>query len=225
MQWEQLSAVVRSPGIGGAMTHAHPHGVYLRWVKPTIDMVGGILLSLLTAPLIVLLAVAVLFSMGWPVIFTQRRVGKDGRVFRVYKFRSMEPDRRTGRQGYEGPDRRLSHKDPTDPRLTPVGRFLRKWSLDELPQLWNVVFGQMSLVGPRPELEEIVVRHYAPWQHQRHLVTPGVTGSWQISQRGDGQMHEHTEVDIDYVREVSLATDLKILLLTIPAALGKRPGA
>jgi lipopolysaccharide/colanic/teichoic acid biosynthesis glycosyltransferase len=115
-------------------------------------------------------------------------------------------------------DRRQTHKSDHDPRHTRVGRFLRKWSLDELPQFWNVVCGDMSLVGPRPELVEIVSR-YEPWQHQRHLVKPGLTGLWQVSGRGTGMMHLHTEVDLEYIEQMGPVTDLKILLLTIPATL------
>ena len=108
-----------------------------------------------------------------------------------------------------------------DPRHTRVGRFLRKWSLDELPQFWNVVRGDMSLVGPRPELVEIVAR-YEPWQHQRHVVKPGLTGLWQVSSRGTGMMHLHTDIDLEYIETMGPITDLKILLRTIPATLRRR---
>jgi lipopolysaccharide/colanic/teichoic acid biosynthesis glycosyltransferase len=100
---------------------------------------------------------------------------------------------------------------------------LRRYSLDELPQLWNVVRGELSLVGPRPELVAIVNR-YEPWQHARHAVKPGMTGLWQVTERGNGFMHEHTDVDLRYLKVVSLWTDLKIMLLTIPVVLGLRRG-
>ena len=119
----------------------------------------------------------------------------------------------------DGADPRVPHKRADDPRHTPVGRFLRKTSLDELPQLWNVIRQDMSLVGPRPELLPIVQR-YQPWQHQRHLVRPGMTGLWQVSRRGDGVlMCDDSSADIDYVRSVSLATDISVLLRTVPAVL------
>jgi lipopolysaccharide/colanic/teichoic acid biosynthesis glycosyltransferase len=157
------------------------------------------------------------------VILRQERVGKSGAVFTIYKFRTMEPDRRLHDVAGFGEERRLTHKHPNDPRLTPVGRFLRKWSLDELPQFWNVVRGEMSLVGPRPELPKIVAG-YEPWQHARHWVKPGITGLWQISERGDRVMHECTETDLVYLDEISLTTDLKIMVLTPLAALGLRRG-
>ncbi len=109
----------------------------------------------------------------------------------------MAHDRRQQQEPVDQ-DRRQTHKTTDDPRHTRVGRFLRKWSLDELPQFWNVVCGDMSLVGPRPELVEIVAR-YEPWQHQRHTVKPGLTGLWQVSSRGTGMMHLHTDIDLDYI--------------------------
>jgi lipopolysaccharide/colanic/teichoic acid biosynthesis glycosyltransferase len=169
-------------------------------------------------------AVAIVLEMGTPVVFRQRRVGKEGRAFTVYKFRTMAPDRRGNFNGYSGADRRRYHKAETDPRHTHLGRWLRKWSLDELPQLFNVLRGDMSLVGPRPEVVE-VVRRYEPWQHRRHEVKPGMTGMWQVIARGDGPMHEHASLDLAYVEQCSFSLDLKILLQTIPTVLGRRPGA
>jgi lipopolysaccharide/colanic/teichoic acid biosynthesis glycosyltransferase len=196
---------------------------YEIYLKPVLDRLIGALLLLVTAPLTLAAAVAIRRSMGPPVILRQERVGKSGAVFTIYKFRTMEPDRRLHDVAGFGEERRLTHKHPNDPRLTPVGRFLRKWSLDELPQFWNVVRGEMSLVGPRPELPKIVAG-YEPWQHARHWVKPGITGLWQISERGDRVMHECTETDLVYLDEISLTTDLKIMVLTPLAALGLRRG-
>ena len=196
---------------------------YERYLKPVLDRVGGILLLLVTSPLFLAAAVAIRRTMGTPVILRQERVGKSGVVFTIYKFRTMQADRRVGDVPDFGEERRLTHKHPNDPRLTPVGRFLRKWSLDELPQFWNVARGEMSLVGPRPEMPKIVAG-YEPWQHARHFVKPGITGLWQISERGDRMMHECTETDLVYVDQVSLTTDLKIMILTPLAALGLRRG-
>jgi lipopolysaccharide/colanic/teichoic acid biosynthesis glycosyltransferase len=198
-------------------------GPYDRFFKPTFDRLAGVILSILFLPLVIVITLAIWRTMGRPAILGQQRVGRYGRVFTMYKFRTMLPDRREQQEPYAGPDRRKRHKSPYDPRLTPLGRFLRKWSLDELPQLWNVGLGQMSLVGPRPELVEIVAR-YEPWQHLRHLVKPGMTGIWQISARGEAMMHECTHIDLQYLDQVDFLTDLKILLWTIPAALGRRPG-
>ena len=182
------------------------------------------LLLLVVSPVLIAVAVAILFALGRPLVLRQPRIGHGGNVFLTLKFRTMRPDRRQQDPGgWAGADRRLTHKSAQDPRLVPVGRFLRKWSLDELPQLLNVLRGEMSLVGPRPEMVAIVQR-YAGWQHKRHLVKPGVTGLWQVSARGDGMMHERTDVDLEYIARLSLKQDLKILVLTLPAALGLRKG-
>ena len=198
---------------------AKPRSSYVRVVKPIMDRVVGAAALVVMSPIIGLVAFAVRTKVGSPVIFRQARCGIDGTPFHVLKFRTMKQDRRQSPHPVLE-DRRLTHKSEQDPRHTDLGRRLRKWSLDELPQLWNVVRGEMSLVGPRPELVEIVER-YEPWQHQRHLVRPGLTGLWQISRRGEGLMHLYTDIDLEYVATVCLRTDLKILFRTIPAALGR----
>jgi len=200
-------------------------GPYERWVKPAIDRVGALILIALFAPVMIGVAIAIWCQLGRPIFLRQSRVGRHGAEFSMIKFRTMTPDRRDDGPGvgYGGSDRRQSHKSEDDPRLVPVGRRLRKWSLDELPQLFNVLRGEMSLVGPRPELASIV-GHYADWQHRRHLVKPGVTGLWQITERGNGLMHERTDVDLTYISRLSLLVDLRILLCTIPGALGRCRG-
>lgn len=196
-------------------------GLYDRVGKPIIDRMSALLLLLVLLPLMVGVAIAVYVELGRPLFFRQRRVGKHGRVFQMIKFRTMHPCRRERQQPIRHDDRRRQHKTSRDPRHTTVGRFLRRTSLDELPQLLNVLKGDMSLVGPRPELESIV-RDYAAWQHQRHLVKPGITGLWQVTARSEeGTMHLHTDIDLDYVERVSLRTDLTILLRTPLAAVGK----
>ncbi len=198
--------------------------VYERFWKPALDRTAGLVLLIFTLPIILPAALAVFVDLGFPILLRQERVGRNGKIFKVYKLRTMEPDRRTPIEpSFVGTDRRVNHKSKNDPRLTRVGRFLRKWSLDELPQLLNVVLGDMSLVGPRPEMVQIV-RHYEPWQHARHQVKPGVTGLWQVSARGEVPMHEATHIDLEYIKSVSFAADVKILAKTIPAALGERTG-
>jgi lipopolysaccharide/colanic/teichoic acid biosynthesis glycosyltransferase len=196
-----------------------PTGFYARIGKPVFDRVVAAILFVLLLPVVVVVAIAVLCTIGHPVLFRQRRVGRDGDDFAVLKFRTMRPDRRVRRADVIE-DRRQTHKSERDPRHTGLGRRLRKWSLDELPQLWNVVRGDMSLVGPRPELVEVVAS-YAPWQCQRHLVRPGITGLWQVSKRGEGLMHLYTDVDLEYVATLSFRRDLGILVRTIPAALAR----
>lgn len=198
-------------------------GPYERFLKPAIDKVGAALALVITAPLFVSIGLLSAISMGLPVFLRQPRVGHQGAVFDVYKFRTMEDDRRRNQTTFDGIERRKSHKRPDDPRITAFGRFLRTWSLDELPQLVNILKGEMSLVGPRPEMVEIVA-HYEDWQHLRHVVKPGLTGKWQIEHRGEKMLHECTETDLEYVFELSARTDLKILLYTVPAVLGWRRG-
>jgi lipopolysaccharide/colanic/teichoic acid biosynthesis glycosyltransferase len=222
----ELALDTRHATLFKAISIAHVSTSYERYVKPAIDRVAAILLIVLIAPVLVAVSFAVFAQLGAPVLLRQRRIKKNGEVFEMYKFRTMRPDRRVTSPGAGSGarDRRIAHKRADDPRLVPLGRFLRKWSLDELPQLFNVVRGDMSLVGPRPELESVVRRHYQPWQNARHQVKPGMTGWWQVTERGSGQMHEHTEVDLHYISNVRFATDLKILLWTIPAAMGKCRG-
>ncbi len=196
---------------------------YYTGTKRLLDiMVAGLLLIALL-PLMLLIGIAVRLDSPGPVLFRQARVGRYGHTFDMLKFRTMRPDRRTrpGRPPAGIPERRQAHKTARDPRITPLGRFLRRTSLDELPQLWNVLRGDMSLVGPRPELPEIVSR-YEPWQHIRHVVTPGITGWWQVSRDGSCLMHEATELDVYYVYHQSLRLDLLILARTLCAVVRGR---
>ncbi|MEN3271558.1 MAG: hypothetical protein V7636_319 [Actinomycetota bacterium] len=220
-----ISTEATAPPLAIAAELTVPSPRYLRHVKPVVDRVAAALILLLVLPALALTALAVRVSMGKGVLYRQVRVGRDGRPFEVLKFRTMLHDRREGGTGsWDSVDRRLTHKTDLDPRHTPVGRFLRKWSLDELPQLVNVLKGEMSIVGPRPELVSVVSR-YAPWEHGRHVVKPGLTGLWQIRARSEGPMHAFTHMDLEYVRSVSPLIDLKIVLLTIPAALGAQKGS
>jgi lipopolysaccharide/colanic/teichoic acid biosynthesis glycosyltransferase len=191
---------------------------YERLVKPVVDRCAGVILGIVAVPLFLVLAAAIRVKLGKGVIYKQQRVGRHGVPFTMYKFRTMTPDRRQAVRPFNGPDRRVCHKRADDPRHTPLGRFLRCSSLDELPQLWNVIRGDMSLVGPRPELPHIVER-YQPWQHERHEVKPGITGFWQLSGRAGGLAYEGVELDIDYLRALSLRTDLSVLLRTVPIAI------
>jgi lipopolysaccharide/colanic/teichoic acid biosynthesis glycosyltransferase len=130
----------------------------------------------------------------------------------------MEPDRRRVQLNWVGEDRRKTHKSADDPRITALGRWLRATRLDEIPQFYNVVRGDLSLVGPRPELTSVVAE-YEPWQHRRHAVKPGITGVWQISDTGDALLRDCTEMELAYLAEVSFKTDLSIVLRTFPALL------
>jgi exopolysaccharide biosynthesis polyprenyl glycosylphosphotransferase len=188
-----------------------------RFAKRTLDVVGSALGLIVLAPLLLLLALAVTLTSRGPVLFVQDRCGLNGRRFRFYKFRTMVKDA-------EARKRELEHlnemsgpvfKIRRDPRITPLGRVLRKLSLDELPQLWNVLRGDMSLVGPRPPLPEEVAR-YTPRQAQRLAVMPGITGLWQVSGRSEiSDFERWIDLDLEYARTWSMWLDLRILLKTV----------
>jgi len=196
---------------------------YTRIIKPVCDRAVALVALVLLAVPMLLVGAAVYMSMGRPLLFRQRRIGLNGKVFYVLKFRTMRQDRRDTEQEVSE-DQRLTHKTDKDPRHTPVGQFMRRCSLDELPQLFNILRGEMSLVGPRPELESVVAKHYPPGLEQRHLVRPGLTGLWQISARGEGHMHENGEWDLDYVETISPITDLRIIFKTPFVMFGRNAG-
>ena len=189
-------------------------------VKRTIDLVLSLLLTLLTLPIQLLAALAIKLTSRGPVFFRQVRCGLNGRTFTLLKFRTMEADA-------EGRLPEIAHlnemsgpvfKAARDPRLTFVGRILRRLSIDELPQLWNVVVGDMSLVGPRPPLPEEVAR-YEPWQRRRLSMAPGLTCLWQVSGRSEVDFDRWMELDLKYIDTWSPILDLKILMKTVPAVL------
>ena len=196
-------------------------GAYVRIWKPGVDRVLAVVLILPSALVMALIAAVIRITLGQGVLFRQSRIGQHGRPFDVLKFRTMRPDRRRAQVPITFPDRRCMHKAKNDPRHTGIGRFLRRWSLDELPQLFNVVRGQMSLIGPRPELPSVVAR-YEPWQHVRHNVKPGMTGLWQVVARGVDPMEERIDLDIYYAQSLSAALDLKILMATAKAVIARR---
>jgi sugar transferase EpsL len=185
--------------------------MYLRYGKRTLDLVltAGALLPL--SPLIAALALLVRTRLGTPVLFRQQRPGVNGRPFTLFKFRTMT----------DGCDAQ-GHLLPDVERLTPFGRFLRSTSLDELPELWNVLRGDMSLVGPRPLLMQYLDR-YTPKQARRHEVRPGITGWEQVNGRNTLTWEQKFALDVWYVDHVSLALDVKIIVLTISKII-KREG-
>ncbi len=196
-----------------------------RLVKRSFDLIVTLLLSPLYLPLMGVIAVLIQRDSPGPVIFRQRRAGENGRIFTLYKFRSMvenAEDLRHLVQQADAQGRRI-HKSQHDPRVTRIGKTLRRTSLDELPQLFNVLRGEMSLVGPRPELPEVVAQ-YQPWQHKRFSVPPGMTGWWQIHGRSDRPLHLNTQDDLYYIDNYSIFLDISILLRTI-AAVWRRKGA
>lgn len=188
-----------------------------RLLKRLMDILGSILGLLVLSPLFLIIATAIKKEeKNGTVFFSQTRIGKNGKEFKMYKFRSMCVDAEIKLKELlkynevEG----AMFKIKEDPRITKVGKFIRKTSIDELPQLWNVLIGDMSLVGPRPPLER-EVEEYTNYDKQRLMVTPGCTGLWQVSGRNDIGFSKMVELDIQYIRTLSISNDIKIILKTI----------
>jgi len=171
------------------------------------------------APLFALLATLIKCADGGTVFFVQDRVGEDGRVFRFLKFRSMRPDAEKLRANLEEENlfqNDVKFKLPKDPRITPIGRFIRRTSLDELPQLWNVLMGDMAMVGPRPPIPP-EVDQYSEFDKRRLCAKPGLTCLWQVSGRSCLSFEKQVELDVQYIESRSTLLDLSLLLRTIPA--------
>ena len=225
-----LSALEPSPS--SVATHRNRWGYF--WAKRTIDLVAAIASLALLAPLLLFIALLIKLDSRGPVLFNQERVGYRWRtkqlcIFQFHKFRSMvhgcdqtihEQHVRTclqaATQGEDSNEQVLLTKIVHDSRVTRVGRILRRTSLDELPQLWNVIKGDMSLVGPRP-VPVYEVAEYEPSHYQRLRATPGITGLWQVKGRGRTSIDDMVQLDIEYINNESAMLDLEILLLTIPA--------
>lgn len=193
------------------------------FVKRLIDLTVSSLMILLFSPVGLVIAFLIKRDSPGPVFYCQERVGKHGRRFIMYKFRSMIADAEKMQEELEPLDEMdgPAFKIKDDPRITRIGRFLRKTSLDELPQLYNVLRGDMSLVGPRPPIFKEVLA-YHPWQKKRLSVKPGITCLWQVSGRNEIGFDEWMRLDIQYIENWSLTLDFKILLRTIPAVLSRK---
>lgn len=210
----------------------HHHWIYFRkkvvWMifvdgakifKRVMDILLASFLLIFLSPLMFVIALIIKWQDGGPIFYTAPRVGKWGKEFPFPKFRTMQigsHEKREDLQKEHGEKKRFKLKN--DPRITPFGKFLRKSSLDELPQLWTVIKGDMSLVGPRPPLPE-EVKEYSPEERLKLEVTPGITGLWQVSGRSDISFHEQVKLDVAYIKSQSLMGDFIILLKTIPAVL------
>jgi exopolysaccharide biosynthesis polyprenyl glycosylphosphotransferase len=180
--------------------------------KRALDVVGALALLALAAPLLLWASVRIRLDSPGPVLFAQQRIGRGGRPFTLYKLRTMRADVAPYAVAPRGGE---------DPRVTRYGRWLRRTSIDELPQLWNVLRGEMSLVGPRPEMP-FIVETYDEWQRRRLAVPPGITGLWQILGRKDLPMHENLQYDFYYIRNRSLAMDVSLLVRTVGVVLSRR---
>lgn len=188
------------------------------YLKRILDIVSSLLLLILFLPLFFIIAILIKINSKGPVFFLQKRCGKNGREYNMYKFRTMVKDaeflKKKLKNEMDGP----MFKMKNDPRTTEIGRILRRYSLDELPQLFNVLKGQMSLVGPRPlAAEEMTVDNN--WRKIRLSVKPGMTGLWQIMGRASGKFNDWVVYDIEYVQKRSFLMDMKIIFLTLFAVL------
>jgi len=210
----------RAEGESGSVLRG---ATYRRVLKRPFDIIASLIGFALLSPVLLAISMAVKLDSRGPILFRQIRVGKDGREFWFYKFRSMVVDAEEQKQKLmhlnelEGPVFKISN----DPRITKVGTFLRRTSLDELPQLINVLRGDMSLVGPRPPLPNEVEK-YEAWQREKLSVVPGITCLWQISGRNHIGFTEWMRLDIEYIRRQSLGLDVKILTRTLPAVLSRK---
>jgi lipopolysaccharide/colanic/teichoic acid biosynthesis glycosyltransferase len=212
-----VSVLGRTAGTPSAQTAARPvtapsvlvfrENIAYNRLRRLFDIVGASILLVVAAPILLVASILILLEDGRPIFFSQRRVGRFGRLFVIHKLRTMRRDKCVD-----------SHSPTTghDPRITRVGQWLRRTSIDELPQLINIIRGEMAFVGPRPEMP-FVVRDYRAWQHLRHLVTPGVTGFWQTTCRSTVPLHlpEATMLDLEYIREASHSTDAVVLVKTV----------
>jgi exopolysaccharide biosynthesis polyprenyl glycosylphosphotransferase len=203
--------VLKEPVLSGTMFVA----------KRALDLVVAVCALLLLWPVMLITGVLIRLDSPGSAIFRQLRVGWHGRLFTMYKFRTMVVGAENNvdvilAQTEEG--KHFLRKDLSDPRITRVGRQLRRWSLDELPQLFNVLKGEMSIVGPRPDLPSLA-QDYEPWQRKRFSVPPGITGWWQVTGRSDKPSTLYTEEDLYYIRNYSLLLDLQILFRTVGAVM------
>lgn len=198
--------------------------------KRTLDIVVAATLLLLLLPVFIVVGLAIKLDSRGPVFYRAQRIGRFGRSFTVLKFRSMRADADPSahaafiRSLLKETTTCAVYKVPADRRITRVGAALRRTSLDELPQLWNVLRGDMSLVGPRPDVP-YAVTEYADWMHRRLLVRPGITGLWQVSGRSRLSLLDMYRLDLVYVTGACLLADLQILLRTIPVVLGREGAA
>jgi lipopolysaccharide/colanic/teichoic acid biosynthesis glycosyltransferase len=192
----------------------------LYWLKRSVDIVSIVCALLFLLPLFATVAFCIYVYDRGPVFYFQKRVGLKGREFDFPKFRSMCVDSDAIRAKISALNQHgssgVTFKMKRDPRITPIGRFIRRFSIDELPQLWCVLRGDMTLVGPRPPLPSEVAK-YTLHDRERLMVTPGLTCIWQVSGRSDIPFDQQVEMDIDYIHQRSLWTDIKLLVKTIPA--------
>ena len=209
--------------VGGRRYIGFAPAASVSWLKRAVDLGATLVGLVVISPVLLAVAIAIKLDSPGPIFYRQQRVGKNGRTFGMYKFRSMvvNADRRLTELRAQNEAVGPLFKMREDPRVTRAGRFIRRWSLDELPQLLNVLSGEMSLVGPRPPIPAEVA-DYEDWQLGRLRAVPGLTGLWQVSGRSEVPFHDMVRLDLHYIRNWSLALDFEILMRTIPAVLSNR---
>ena len=223
-----IAGVSTGADAAGLLGSKAPSASVRSLAKRTMDIAGSLLGLICLSPVLALVALLIRRDSRGPILFKQERMGLDGRVFRCLKFRTMVPDAERRLKDLEAKNESVGgvlFKIKDDPRVTPLGRFLRRSSLDELPQLWNVLVGEMSLVGPRPlqlrdseKLERLNPEGYA----RRLSVAPGITGPWQVGGRSEVDSGRMLRLDLDYVEGWSIGLDTTILIKTVGVVLARR---
>lgn len=199
----------------------HKANIY-KWVKRAFDVVAAFVALVLLSPVFLITAIAIFVEDGGPIFFTQQRAGKDMQSFTIYKFRSMYKNAEDLFEKMQEQNEQTGHafKIKDDPRVTHVGKFIRRFSIDELPQLFNIIKGDMSVVGPRPILYEQMEACNA-YEKQRLIVKPGLTCYWQVCGRAKIKWDQWVELDLKYIQDMSVKKDIELILRTFPAVFGQ----
>jgi undecaprenyl phosphate N,N'-diacetylbacillosamine 1-phosphate transferase len=203
----RVAGVIELAAVSAPTVMVYRENLGYRRLRRIIDVVAAVLMLAIATPILLVACLAIALEDRGPILFRQRRVGRFGRLFTIYKLRTMRKDKCVDS---------LSPTTGRDPRVTRVGYWLRRSSIDELPQLANILRGDMALVGPRPEMP-FLVKNYESWQNLRHLVTPGVTGLWQATCRSTVPLHlpQATILDLEYIKQASHFTDAVVIAATI----------
>ncbi|AOZ97186.1 Sugar transferase involved in LPS biosynthesis (colanic, teichoic acid) [Butyrivibrio hungatei DSM 14810] len=199
----------------------HKPNIY-KWIKRLFDIAASSVALILLSPVFLVTALAIFLEDGGPVFFTQQRAGKDMKSFKIYKFRSMYKNAESMFERMQAQNEQTGHafKIKNDPRVTHVGRFIRRFSIDELPQLFNIIKGDMSVVGPRPILTSQMEECNA-YEKQRTIVKPGLTCYWQVCGRAKIKWDRWVELDLQYIQDMSLSKDIELIFRTFPAIFGQ----
>ncbi len=199
----------------------HKPNIY-KWIKRVFDVIAASIALVVLSPIFLLTAIAILLEDGGPVFFTQQRAGKDMQSFKIYKFRSMYKNAEAQFERMQAQNEQTGHafKIKNDPRITHVGHFIRRYSIDELPQLFNIIKGDMSVVGPRPILTSQMEECNA-YEKQRLIVKPGLTCYWQVCGRAKIKWDRWVELDLQYIQDMSIKKDLELIFRTFPAIFGQ----